>query len=247
MSRNAFVMKYFRTISIYIIYLGLQLDGTEIPSHSRVMFSIRTIKERKLRELLSFLWFFYSFLFPIFSLFYDTSPPVISAVPSWPPFQARFMWKNLQKCSKNASERCRLGSHSEFSHESRFLTSQVTTSFSRSVTSRYRRMPKQKVTSKDAPSNSPGFEMLCHWRREAVLSGAGCDITPKKTPHAPEEAADCCTINYVSTKRIGSNLNRTEIVSNHKPIICYVFELLDKRLIGCFMIRESHCFCLFID
>lgn len=58
MSRSAFVMKYFRTISIYIIYLGLQLDGTEIPLHSRVMFSIRTIKERKLRELLSFLWFF---------------------------------------------------------------------------------------------------------------------------------------------------------------------------------------------
>lgn len=241
-----FCYEIFRTISIYIIYLGLQLDGTEIPSHSRVMFSIRTIKERKLRELLSFLWFFYSFLFPIFSLFYDR-PPVISAVPSWPVSSALHVEKCsklLEKCEREVSPWKPFGI---FSRKS-LLTSQVTTSFSRSVTH-----AEAESHIKRRSVKFPGLwnalslktrgcserRWLRHWRNPRLYS--------EKAATCPEEAADCCTINYVSTKRIGSNLNRTEIVSNQKPIICCVFELLDKRLIGCFMIRESHCFCLFID
>lgn len=242
MSRNAFVMKYFSNYQhlyhLFRIAIGWNRNSFSLTCH---VFNSNNKREKIKRIIIIFMVFFQLFI-SHFQFVLWHLPLVISVVPSWPQFQAPFMRKNLQKCSKNASERCRLGSHSEFSHESRFWLLKWQLLF-RGVW----RMPKQKVTSKDVLSNSPGFEMLCHWRREAVRSGAGCDIAPMKPPHAPEEAADCCTINYVSTKRIGSNLNRTEIVSNHKPIICYVFELLDKRLIGCFMIRESHCFCLFID
>lgn len=151
--KKRFCYGIFRTICIYIIYLGLQF-GWNRNSFSLTCHVFNSNNKReKFKKIIIIFMVFYSFLFPIFSLFYDTPNQHRSEL-------ARFKRAKYARKKVSPWKPFRI-----FSRKS-LLTSRVTAFLVEW------RMPRRE-SHQTKFLKFPRLEMLCQWRSEAVVNEAG--------------------------------------------------------------------------